>query len=241
MIVSPSGNGFTNVIAQSAELPNINQPSRFFRDSQDKSWNFRSDLTIPFTPGNGLESSIKVGGNVLESERRLREQRFEYEISHTTGANQPDVVGYANSVLNFQGQQFITNATGSGANSRTAYYFPNATFLRSGLPFDGYGYDGTQSIPAVYAMADLFVLPKFRLVGGPGWNKPTSRPRCFLEAGFWDLPPAVTSPQRMCCPPSVGYSRSPPTLICGSTGRRPSLAPPIASSPPSSTLTPSTA
>jgi len=166
MILFPAGNGLTNVIAQSAELPNINQPSRFFRDSQDKSWNFRSDLTIPFTPGNGLESSIKVGGNVLESERRLREQRFEYEISQNSGSNQSDVTGYANSVLNFQGQQFITNTSGSGANTRTAYFFPNATFLRSGLPFDGYGYDGTQSIPAVYAMADLFVMPKFRLVGG---------------------------------------------------------------------------
>lgn len=89
MILFPAGNGLTNIIAQSAELPNINQPSRFFRDSQDKSWNFRSDLTIPFTPGNGLESSFKVGGNVLESERRLRSSASNTRSARTRVPTRP--------------------------------------------------------------------------------------------------------------------------------------------------------
>lgn len=166
MILFPVGNGLTNIVAQSAELPNINQPTRFFRDSTDTSRNLRADLTLPFTPNNGLESSFKLGVNSLESERQLQEHRFEYEISQTTGANQRDIDTYANSVLNFQGQQFVTNFTGSGTTRRAAFNFPNATFLRSGLPSDGYGYSGTQSIPAVYAMGDFFLHPKFRLIGG---------------------------------------------------------------------------
>jgi outer membrane receptor protein involved in Fe transport len=168
LIYDETGSGSYNIIAQSAELPNINQPARFFRNSQDESRNFRADLTVPFTPGNGLESSIKIGVNGLQSERALRQEIFEYGVPQGTGVNQPDIAGYANSVLAFQQQTFVTNFTGTGANRRAAYVFPrtNPSFLRGGLPFDGYGYNGTQEIPAVYAMTDFFATSWLRLIGG---------------------------------------------------------------------------
>ncbi len=168
LIYERNAAGQFNIIAQSAELPNINQPARFFRNSQDRNSNFRADLTVPFTPGNGLESSLKFGVNALESERTLRQSLFEYSVPQNTGAGQTDIGNYANSILGFQGSQFRTNFSGTGANRRAAYVFPRdlPSFLRGGLPFDGYGYDGTQKIPAVYGMSDLFVAPWLRLIGG---------------------------------------------------------------------------
>lgn len=168
LIYEENANGSYNVIAQSAELPNINQPARFFRNSKDESRNFRADLTVPFTPGNGLESSVKVGVNSLQSERALRQELFEYSVPQGTGVGQASISDYANSILTFQGQQFVTNFTGTGANRRAAYVFPrtNPNFLSGGLPFDGYGYDGNQDIPAVYAMTDFFATSWLRLIGG---------------------------------------------------------------------------
>jgi TonB-dependent receptor len=173
LIYERNAAGNFDIIAQSAELPNINQPARFFRNSQDENTNFRSDLTVPFTPGNGLESSLKFGLNLLESSRALRQELFEYGVPANLGVNQADIATFANSSLTFQGTQFVTNFSGTGANRRAAYVFPRdrASFLRGGLPFSGYGYDGSQSVPAYYGMADLFAAPWLRLIGGARLEK----------------------------------------------------------------------
>jgi TonB-dependent receptor len=163
VLAFPRGDGTFDFQAQSTELPNINQPTRFFRNSKDSSLNGRIDLTVPFTPGNGLESALKLGFNTSSSERRLREQRFDYQVSQELGQGLTDPRAWANQVLNFTGPRFTTNVTSA---TRGRYRFQEPFFNPAAPPFDGYGYDGSQDISAGYAMMDLFVHPKLRLIGG---------------------------------------------------------------------------
>ncbi len=176
-VLFPTSPGVYNVRAQSPDLPSINQPIRFFRESTDENLNTRVDFTVPFTPGNGLESALKTGFNFSGGERQLRESRYEYFVPDNRFASVQlaSLPSTINSAFDFQGQQFVTNRV--GANNQR-YFFGSADGRTQGINFSqgpnaytGFNYEGSQDITAVYGMADLFVHPKFRLIGGARMEK----------------------------------------------------------------------
>jgi len=159
MRLDPQTNGTFIVESRNPDLPNVNSPTRLFRDSNEKNSSFKVDLTLTFTPGNGLESQLKGGIATSGSERQLTETRFSYLVPQGTGITDP--TAFANSILNLAGQRFReVNAPGG----RRRFDFLEPIFDTS---FIGpYGYDGRQVIQAAYAMTDLNVTSWLRLVGG---------------------------------------------------------------------------
>jgi outer membrane receptor protein involved in Fe transport len=158
MRLDPQPDGTYIIEARNPDLPNVNFPTRLFRESSEENGNFKLDLTMPFTPGNGLESALKGGIFTSGSTRKLTEHRFSYLVPSGTDDEPSD---YANSVLDFNGPRFTeVNAPGG----RRRFQFGDPLFDTS---FIGpYGYDGRQVIQAAYLMGDFFVHPKLRLVGG---------------------------------------------------------------------------
>jgi outer membrane receptor protein involved in Fe transport len=158
MRLDPQPDGTYIIEARNPDLPNVNFPTRLFRESTEENGNFKLDLTMPFTPGNGLESALKAGIFTSGSTRKLTEHRFSYLVPSGTDDEPSD---YANSVLDFDGPRFTeVNAPGG----RRRFQFGDPLFDTS---FIGpYGYNGRQVIQAAYLMGDFFVHPKLRLVGG---------------------------------------------------------------------------
>jgi outer membrane receptor protein involved in Fe transport len=158
MRLDPQPDGTYIIEARNPDLPNVNFPTRLFRESTEENGNFKVDLTFPFTPGNGLESALKGGIFTSGSTRKLTEHRFSYLVPSGTDDEPSD---YANSVLDFSGQRYTEVAAPGG---RRRFQFSEPFFDTS---FIGpYGYNGRQVIQAAYLMGDFFVHPKLRLVGG---------------------------------------------------------------------------
>jgi outer membrane receptor protein involved in Fe transport len=159
MRLDPQADGTFIIDARNPDLPNVNFPTRMFRDSTEDSQSFKLDLTQPFTPGNGLESFLKGGIATSGSSRNLAEHRFSYLLPQGTGITDP--TGYANSVFEFTGPRYSEVAAPGG---RRRFEFQEPLFDTS---FIGpYGYEGRQVIQAAYGMVDANVLPWLRLTGG---------------------------------------------------------------------------
>jgi outer membrane receptor protein involved in Fe transport len=158
MRLDPQPDGTYIIESRNPDLPNVNYPTRLFRSSAEDNTNFKVDFTQPVTPGNGLESALKGGLFTSGSTRTLTEHRFSYLVPPGSVGDPSD---FANSVLNLQNPQFKEVAA---PGNRRRFAFSEPLFDTS---FVGpYGYDGRQVIQAAYGMADFFVLPKLRLIGG---------------------------------------------------------------------------
>lgn len=158
MRLDPQPDGSYLIEARNPDLPNVNFPTRLFRESTEENGNFKLDLTLPFAPGNGLESALKGGVFTSGSTRKLTEHRFSYLVP--SGAND-DPSDYANGVLDFAGQRYNeVNAPGGRRRFQFGEPFFDTSFIGP------YGYSGRQIIQAAYAMGDFFVHPHLRLVGG---------------------------------------------------------------------------
>lgn len=153
---SPTGFGITS---KNGELPNTSTPSHFFRNLEEQNQNYKVDWTLPFFPGNGLESALKAGLFLSDAQRIVKEKRFSY-----VGVN-----GVPGDPETFPNQEFSPDKFTVTKGSRTVrgevidFY----TFSREFDPTTRDGtYDATQTIQAGYLMTDLLVLPKLRLIGG---------------------------------------------------------------------------
>ncbi len=159
MRLDPQADGSYIIDARNPDLPNVNFPTRLFRDSSERNANFKLDLTLPFTPGNGLESALKGGLFTSGSTRALSEHRFSYLVPQ---GQSTDPSAYANQVLDFAGSPRFKEVAAPGGRRRFAFEEPlfDTSFIGP------YGYDGRQVIQAFYAMTDLYLLPRLRLIGG---------------------------------------------------------------------------
>lgn len=159
MRLDPQPDGSYIIDARNPDLPNVNFPTRLFRDSSERNANFKLDLTLPFTPGNGLESALKGGLFTSGSTRALSEHRFSYLVPQ---GQSTDPSAYANQVLDFTGGPRFREVPAPGGRRRFAFDEPvfDTSFIGP------YGYDGRQVIQAFYAMTDLYLLPRLRLIGG---------------------------------------------------------------------------
>lgn len=158
MRLDPQPDGSYLIEARNPDLPNVNFPTRLFRESTEDNSNIKLDFTLPVTPGNGLESALKAGLFTSGSSRRLTEHRFSYLVPTGSAGNPSD---FANSVLDFDGPAF-TETTAPGGRRRFVF---NEPFFDTSF-IGPYGYTGRQVIQAAYGMGDFFVHPRLRLIGG---------------------------------------------------------------------------
>lgn len=133
-------------------MPYPQYPSRYFREINEDSFSYRGDWSLPldFMPE---ESKLKTGYSSTVNKRDYKEQLFTYEGSNGFDPNDP------NTYLNDPAYLAYV-ATGLGG-IRTNYGFDRYVGFAAPHP-----YTAELDVHAVYAMADLGVLPWLRLIGG---------------------------------------------------------------------------
>ena len=128
-------------------LPDLNRPGRYFRNMDETNWDNRLHLTLPITVWGGREGKLKTGLAYTERERSFRERRFAYFVNFLTYTGPVDDL--------FEDQNLGYDNEG---NRLPAYL--------DEVSQNGNNYDASQAIYAAYAMVDLPLTEKLRMVGG---------------------------------------------------------------------------
>lgn len=135
--------------------PNLyNPPSRYFRNMSETNAFAKVDFELPFKQWFELPAKFKFGGAFTRKSRTFQERRFEYALdnSEVTPYSGNDAEFFADDNLGLAGQ----DANGSYLWGLT---LNDATDLRN-------TYFGDQSVAAGYAMVDLPLSNKLRLITG---------------------------------------------------------------------------
>lgn len=127
-----------------------NYPTRFFRDLNEKNANANVSLTMPFTFRGAQGGKLKLGGSVIKIDRSFRERRFEIRQQLAEYDGDPSAF-------------FGKSRTGIVDSTSGRYYFGNYVVDASS---ERNNYDGNQSVSAAFAMVELPVAKKLRLIGG---------------------------------------------------------------------------
>ncbi|MBX2818233.1 MAG: TonB-dependent receptor [Rhodothermaceae bacterium] len=127
-------------------------PTRFYRFLQEDNQNFSLDLSVPFK-FSGLSSKVKFGGAYLKVDRDFRERRFEYR----------EGTGFSYTSFDGDNDAFFAQAGIVDTTSTGLFRFGNTIVDASS---DRSNYVGDRTVSAAYAMVDLLVSQKVRLIGG---------------------------------------------------------------------------
>lgn len=129
-------------------------PTRYFRNMAEDSWNSNVSLTVPVGVSNGMRANVKVGGSRLKKTRAFSERRFEFRTDSGTAR-------YAGNPGAFFGLDNVGILASQSTDSffRFGNYVVDATQLSS-------NYDGDQTIGALFAMIELPVTRKLRVITG---------------------------------------------------------------------------
>jgi outer membrane receptor protein involved in Fe transport len=125
-------------------------PTRYFRDLDEQNHNGKFDFTIPFRQWSVLPAEFKFGALGSYSKRNFFDREIFYDgnegfFGDATQYLTPDNLGYI----------ATTNAAG-----RIDYDWPRSIGTRRSF------YNGTSAIEAGYAMLDIPIFEKLRVVGG---------------------------------------------------------------------------
>jgi TonB-dependent receptor len=142
-------------------LPTPNQPTRYFRELEENNFNLKLDVKKPFEQWSGLEGYVKVGGYDSESERSFADREFYYQPQSSPGGYGPS------STFPFNGDPNAFFPAGSlvpgvrtNSNGSLRYTWHRVLQGRESV------YDAEQAIRAGYAMFELPLVEKLRLMGG---------------------------------------------------------------------------
>ena len=125
-------------------------PTRYFRDLDESNREFQLNLTYPFKQWQGINSHLKTGFLALDKQRAFRERRYEFDQDDINYDGQPNTF--------FEAEK-VGLTSRNGRQYRFGSYVQDATQLSS-------NFDGDQQIYAGYAMLELPINTKLRLVGG---------------------------------------------------------------------------
>lgn len=133
-------------------------PKRLFRNVQEDNLNFRWDATVPlhFQEWSDREGFFKVGYYLSQSDRDFQEDAFSYlEFADSSfyDITQIDLSQFASS----ENIRKVTAGQGPFARDDVSYYLTQAQRTE---------YTGEQAIRAGYAMIDVPIFEKWRLITG---------------------------------------------------------------------------
>ncbi len=127
-------------------------PTRYFRDMMETNFDNKVDFTLPFT-AFGAPSKFKFGGSYVYKYRQFNDQRVMYWFQfpgHT----------FDGSVTNFLSDDNIgQNADAYITNGRYGVYIQDGTEEKN-------SYTAKQSVMGSYAMVDMPVFEKLRVIAG---------------------------------------------------------------------------
>lgn len=139
-----------------ASIPSPRFPTRYFRALAENNKNGKLDLTLPFAAWNSLEGALKLGTFGSLSAREFSDREIFYGGNSDAGSAFP-FTGDPNSFLTDASLGYTLRTNRSGTVSVDWHRYVQA---RDSV------YTGNLDISAGYAMLDLPVLPRLRVVGG---------------------------------------------------------------------------
>jgi outer membrane receptor protein involved in Fe transport len=126
-------------------------PTRFYRDLEQSNFDNKLDLSLPFNQWNGLSSKVSVGGSYLTKDRTYTERRYSFISSD------PNLKGEVNNYLD---PENLLQYNGDViANPEDGVYLREFPTLRN-------NYEANQQVAAAYAMVELPLTSKLRLITG---------------------------------------------------------------------------
>ena len=152
MDIDPAA-GDTSFITRST---NFLDPTRFFRDLTEDSYNGKLDVTVPFRQWSGLGSQFKAGGAYQQASRDFNERIFQYVLSR-------DVQFEGDPGAYFSDRNMGVIDTTFRSNGDPRFAFGN-TVREASLPENNY--EGNREVIAGYGMVELPLTRKLRVVTG---------------------------------------------------------------------------
>ena len=139
------------------DLTGFPPPTRFYTDLGENSYSGKLDVSIPF---RGRQSEIKVGGSYQTDHRDFRERRFEFEPPSNPAYNGSPGEYFSDANMGIVDTTVIAEGT---PFEKTVPEFGNTVKEVTELKD---AYQGDRNIAAAYAMMDLSVTDRLRVVGG---------------------------------------------------------------------------
>lgn len=136
----------------------FDDPSRYYRDLEDKSNTYSVNLKIPFEQWAGQQSNIKIGAYLQNKDRDFNERIFSYRVDNRLFN---DLGGDITALFSPEYLGIISTDTLSNGNVR--YNFGNTIRDNSKLRNQ---YSGDQKIVAYYGMVDLPIFESLKLITG---------------------------------------------------------------------------
>lgn len=152
--VDATGEGAPDIDSYTIALSNYAAPTRYFRNLEESNRDFRLDMTLPFTPWEGLTARLKFGGAYLDKDHTFRERRFSFR---------QDALQYRDDPVVF------FSAPRTGILPDEFQHTPGFTRFGNFVSEDSdrrNNYDGDQEIRAGYLMLDLPITRRFKVTGG---------------------------------------------------------------------------
>ncbi|MGI9175219.1 MAG: TonB-dependent receptor domain-containing protein, partial [Rhodothermales bacterium] len=138
---------------------NFRDPSRYYRDLNEDNYNFNLDVSVPFKQWGGLGSQFKLGGAYQQASRTFHDRAIEISPNPNLDyGGDPDAF-FSNENMGIIG----VDTLGSGENTSLRYTFGNV-IRDASKPKNNYV--GDREIVAGYAMMELPLLSRLRLIGG---------------------------------------------------------------------------
>ncbi|MBO6574533.1 MAG: TonB-dependent receptor [Rhodothermales bacterium] len=137
---------------------NAPPPQRYFRNLREESQAAKLDLTAPVSVWSGLRAKVKVGGAYDNADRTFRQRRFEY------------MEGRAIDFSDFDGDETAYFSEGNFGVLDTLQVggivaYDAGLYLLENSP-DIANYDANRAVTAGYAMVELPVTRKLRMIAG---------------------------------------------------------------------------
>ncbi len=134
------------------------RPTRFYRDMKQSNIDNKLNLSLPFKQWSNLSAKAQMGGSMVYKDRTFNESRFSF--NNQNNRFDGDVSTYFNeeNLLSYDAEnaQFANNGTG-------AYVVDNYEPANN--------YEASQLVGAAYAMVDLPITKKIRLITGARMEK----------------------------------------------------------------------
>jgi len=126
-----------------------NYPTRFWRSLDEDKRNLMVDLSLPFKQWGQFSSKIKFGGFYADTDRIFQQRHFEFRQQDAEYRGDP--------------VDFFNNVGISDSSNVNRLRFDN--YVQE-IPTAANNYDGYEKISAAYAMIELPLTRRMRLVGG---------------------------------------------------------------------------
>lgn len=149
-----SENGTNYIITGSG----FDDPSRYFRNLEDKTNTYNLNIAIPFEQWGGHIAKIKFGVTYQDITREFRERIFSYTVKNQL-FNQLD----GNLIELFDPANNGITKVDTLSGNRLRYSFGNTIRDNSKLRNN---YDGEQNVAAFYGMIELPLTRELKLIGG---------------------------------------------------------------------------